>query len=194
MKLCVILSNHRYSENGCDQGWAGDLCTVQAKGEVEIIGDQSSIDSTICSVMESMRAYFDSSVSVQGVKEAQFIGSSYDTCREMDLSQSNSQFESGDNGSRLSWWAIILVIISILLLLYTCCMMMSRRQSEFSTAYGEVTKNDSNEEDIQYPSKVSSVCQLHPTIDVRPCRSSLCESCTIEPMNGIVWTKTNEAV
>ena len=160
------------------KGRENDSCTVQAEAELEAtVEDGESIDSTLCTVLDSVVSVLQGPVSVNGIQSTVFKGSTNDSCEQMSLSKSSStSLESGsssNNGNVFTWSVITLMIVAILFILLTCFMMVRRRKKRNATqqeSYNELKNEpEENEDDIPAhikPSRTGSGSQAYSIIDV----------------------------
>ena len=171
------------------KGRENDSCTVQAEAELEAtVEDGESIDSTLCTVLDSVVSVLQGPVSVNGIQSTVFKGSTNDSCEQMSLSKSSStSLESGsssNNGKVFTWWVITLMIVAILFVLLTCFMTVRRPKKRNATqqeSYDEVEKNEPEENEVDIPphiklSRVGTGSQAYSTINVQHCQSCSTQS------------------
>ena len=131
------------------KGRENDSCTVQAEAELEAtVEDGESIDSILCTVLDSVVSVLQGPVSVDGIQSTVFKGSTNDSCEQMSLSKSSStSLESGsssNNGKVFTWWVITLMIVAILFVLLTFARVRPARDPPSSSGGGRRTKKNDN--------------------------------------------------
>ncbi len=189
----AILNQHT-----CVQGWTGDSCSVKAIGEVEATVDGRSVDSIICSILDSISNFFENDVDVKGVKDVRFISTSNDSCKEGNFNKSNMIEKQWGMNDGVAWWIIMIILISVILLLYTFCMVLRRRRySNYGLEKYEEVHNGEIAMENRIPhslldSRSSDFGERSfPTIDVKQCSSALCNSCGSEGSDDMNWVKTD---
>ena len=159
------------------------------------------MDSTLCTVLDSVVSVLQGPVAIDGVQGTGFKGTTSNSCEETSLTKSTSselKDSGGDNQKVFTWWVIMLIVVAILFVLFTCLtiIMIRRRKrpAQLPNCYDKVEKNDveENEDDIPYHIKLSSSVvgsQTYPTIDVKHCPSELLGSCSTEESDDQAWNK-----
>ena len=184
------------------EGGQGD-CTIEAESELEAtIEDGVEVDSTLCTVLDSVVSVLQGSVSIDGIQGTGFKGTTNNSCEQTSLTKSTSS-ELGNSGSNnqkiFTWWVIMLIIMAILFVLFTCFMIIwfRKRSTKLPENYDEVKKIDleENEDDIHYNiehSRTGTGSQAYSAIDVKHVTSESLGSCSTDEFDEQSWNNTRK--